>query len=90
MNKHDVILDMKYDRLVYKFDRCCHPGATFNVKSKATPLPATPIVKEALNYVILKKKKPSTSNTPSNATTKETPNDASVKDLVLKGPLDIA
>lgn len=90
MNKHDVILDMKYDRLVYKSNRCCHPGATFNVKSKEAPLPATPIVKETPNYVILKKRKSSKLEPSSNAAIKETLDEAPVKDLAPEGPLDIA
>ncbi len=48
---------MKYDRLIYKSNRCCHLEATFNVKFKIAFVLTISIIKKFFNYVILKKKK---------------------------------
>jgi len=92
MNKHGVILDMKYDRLVYKSNRyrCCYPEATFNVNSKAASLPATPIVKETPSYVMKMKKKSSKPELSSTTATKGTLDEASVEDPAPERLLDIA
>lgn len=79
MNKHGVILDMKYDRLVYKSNRCTHSGATFNVTSKEAPEPAAPVIKETPKYTVLKRKKPALSE----AATK-----GGSKDPTVKGPIN--
>jgi len=81
---------MKYDRLIYKSNRCYHLEATFNVKSKIAPMLTTSIIKKFPNYVILKKKKTSNFEFTFAKSNKETQDDAFINDLEPKKLLDIA
>jgi len=81
---------MKYDRLIYKSNRCYHLEATLNVKFKIAPMSTTPIIKEFSNYVILKKKKTSKFEFIFAKLNKETQDDALVNDPKSKRSLDIA
>lgn len=89
MNKHNVILNIKYDRLVYIFNRYNYLKVTFNVKFKVVSLLIISIIKETSNYVILKKKKSFKLKFSFNAIIKETLNKTFVKDLALKKLLNI-
>ena len=71
MNRHEVILNMLYDRIVFKSNRCKHFGATFNhIFSKSNQNSVSSrrsstwtsetfvifVITETLKYIILKKK----------------------------------
>ncbi len=81
---------MKYDRLIYKSNRCYHLEATFNVKFKIASMSTILIIKKSSNYVILKKKKTLKFESIFAKSNKGTQDDAFVNDLKSKKLLDIA
>ncbi len=48
---------MKYNRLIYRFNRYYHLEVTFNIKFKVVFVLTILIIIESFNYVIFKKKK---------------------------------
>jgi len=90
INKYDVILDIKYDRLIYKSNCYCHLEATFNVKFKIALVSTILIIKKFFNYVILKKKKTSKFEFIFAKSNKEIQDNTFVNDLESKRFLDIA
>lgn len=91
MNKHDVIFDMKYDRLMYKSNRCHHSKVTYIVKLSEASIQFVSIIKKTSNYIILKKKKSSKTKIEKNFFTR-TSKFLKLEsiDLTLKKSLDIA
>ncbi len=57
INKYDVIFDIKYNQLIYKFNRYYYLETTFNIKFKIVFVLAISIIIQFSNYVIFKKKK---------------------------------
>ncbi len=90
INKYDVILDIKYDWLIYKSNRYCHLEATFNVKFKIAFVLTILIIKKSFNYVIFKKKKTSKFEFFFVKTNKETYNNTFVNNFKSKRLLNIA